>query len=91
MYGIRRGFGNTGQDYDDGVFVPQTTFQSKIQGGLQKFLSGTIFVGATSTDASSRKSGTRWRSALGGSTVGERLPDDAWVVLVDFRPTCNSR
>ena len=37
------------------------------------------------------KSGVRWRSALGGSTVGAPLPDDAWVVPVDFRPTCNSR
>jgi len=51
---IKKGQSPMGQDYDDGVFVPQSTFQSKIQGGLQKFLSGTIFVGATSTDATSR-------------------------------------
>jgi len=50
----RKGQSPMGQDYDDGVFVPQTTFQSKIQGGLQKFLSGTIFIGATSTDATAR-------------------------------------
>jgi putative ABC transport system permease protein len=35
-----------GQDYDDAVFVPQSTFQAKIQGGLQKYLSGVIMVGA---------------------------------------------
>lgn len=35
-----------GQDYDDIAFVPVTTFQAKLQGGLQKFLSGSIFVGA---------------------------------------------
>jgi putative ABC transport system permease protein len=50
----KKGQSPMGQDYDDGVFVPQTTFASKIQGGLQKFLSGTIFVGATSTDATAR-------------------------------------
>ena len=50
----KKGQSPMGQDYDDGVFVPQTTFQSKIQGGLQKFLSGTIFIGATSTDATAR-------------------------------------
>jgi putative ABC transport system permease protein len=35
-----------GQDFDDAVFVPQSTFQAKIQGGLQKYLSGAIIVGA---------------------------------------------
>jgi putative ABC transport system permease protein len=50
----KKGQSPMGQDYDDGVFVPQTTFASKIQGGLQKFLSGTIFIGATSTDATAR-------------------------------------
>ncbi len=35
-----------GQDYDDAVFVPQTSFQAKIQGGLQKYLSGVIMIGA---------------------------------------------
>jgi len=50
----KKGQSAMGQDYDDGAFVPQSTFQSKIQGGLQKFLSGTIFIGATSTDATAR-------------------------------------
>jgi len=50
----KKGQSAMGQDYDDGAFVPQSTFQSKIQGGLQKFLSGTIFIGAISTDATAR-------------------------------------
>ena len=40
-----------GQDYDDAVFVPVTTYQSKIQGGLQKYVNGVVFVGASSGDA----------------------------------------
>jgi putative ABC transport system permease protein len=50
----RKGQSPTGQDYDDNVFVPQTTFQSKIQGGLQKYLSGIIFIGAISADGTAR-------------------------------------
>jgi putative ABC transport system permease protein len=49
-----KGQSPTGQDYDDGAFVPVTTFQSKIQGGLQKYLSGTIFVSALSAADTSR-------------------------------------
>lgn len=47
----KKGQSPMGQDYDDAVFVPQTTFQAKIQGGLQKYISGAIFVGATSSEA----------------------------------------
>jgi putative ABC transport system permease protein len=49
-----KGQSPTGQDYDDGAFVPVTTFQSKIQGGLQKYLSGTIFVSAVSATDTTR-------------------------------------
>jgi putative ABC transport system permease protein len=41
-----KGQAPNGMDYDDAVFVPQSTFQAKIQGGLQKYLSGAIMVGA---------------------------------------------
>ena len=34
----RKGQTPTGQDSDDVVFIPRTTFQAKIQGGLGKFL-----------------------------------------------------
>jgi putative ABC transport system permease protein len=50
----KKGQSPMGQDYDDAVFVPHTTFQAKIQGGLQKYIAGSIFVGATSSDATSR-------------------------------------
>jgi putative ABC transport system permease protein len=49
-----KGQSPTGQDYDDGAFVPVTTFQTKIQGGLQKYLSGTIFVSALSASDTAR-------------------------------------
>jgi putative ABC transport system permease protein len=50
----RKGQSPTGQDYDDAAFVPLKTFQTKIQGGLQNFITGVIFVGATSEGATSR-------------------------------------
>ena len=31
----KKGQSPMGQDYDDATFVPATTFQTKIQGGLQ--------------------------------------------------------
>jgi putative ABC transport system permease protein len=37
-----------GQDNDDVVFIPETTFQSRIQGGLQRYVNGTLVVGAVS-------------------------------------------
>jgi putative ABC transport system permease protein len=48
-----KGQSPTGQDYDDVVFVPQTTFQAKVQGGMAQYLSGTIFLGAASADTTS--------------------------------------
>ena len=36
----QKGQSPTGQDYDDAVFIPVTTFQAKIQGGLQKYVTG---------------------------------------------------
>jgi putative ABC transport system permease protein len=46
----KKGQSAAGQDYDDGAFIPVTTFAQKIQGGLGKFLAGTIYVeAATST------------------------------------------
>jgi putative ABC transport system permease protein len=42
----KKGQSPMGQDYDDTAFIPVTTFQAKIQGGLQKYMNGTIFVAA---------------------------------------------
>jgi putative ABC transport system permease protein len=50
----RKGQSAVGQDYDDVVLIPQSTFSAKIQGGLQKFISGQIMVAAVSADATSR-------------------------------------
>jgi putative ABC transport system permease protein len=47
----KKGQSPTGQDYDDAAFIPVTTFAHRIQGGLGKFLTGQIYVQATSSDA----------------------------------------
>ena len=46
----KKGQSAMGQDSDDAVFVPQTTFQAKIQGGLQQYISGILLVSATRPD-----------------------------------------
>ena len=43
-----------GQDNDDVVFIPDTTFQSFIHGGLQQYIQGTIVVGASSSQTTDR-------------------------------------
>ena len=52
VIGVLAGKGQSpmGQDYDDTVVVPQSTFQAKIRGGLQKFISGAILVSAHSPE-----------------------------------------
>ncbi len=50
----KKGQSPTGQDYDDVVIVPASTFQAKIQGGLKKYLSGSIFIGSTSAESTAR-------------------------------------
>jgi putative ABC transport system permease protein len=50
----RKGQSATGQDYDDAVFIPYTTFQAKIQGGLQKFIAGALMISAVSSEATAR-------------------------------------
>jgi len=44
----RKGQSPMGQDYDDAVFIPVSTFRTKIQGGLKNYIAGSIFVGAVS-------------------------------------------
>jgi len=50
----KKGQSATGQDYDDAAFIPYSTFASKVQGGLSKYLRGTIMVAATSADTTSK-------------------------------------
>jgi putative ABC transport system permease protein len=46
----RKGQSAGGSDYDDVVFVPVSTFLTKIQGSLQKFIPGTIMIAVDSDD-----------------------------------------
>ncbi|MBI2378767.1 MAG: ABC transporter permease [Deltaproteobacteria bacterium] len=50
----KKGQSPMGQDYDDVVIVPQTTFMARIQGGLQKYVAGVFFVSAESAEAAPR-------------------------------------
>ncbi len=50
----KKGQSATGQDYDDAAFIPFTTFARKVQGGLGKYLQGSIMVAATSSATTSR-------------------------------------
>jgi putative ABC transport system permease protein len=50
----KKGQSTSGQDYDDGVFVPYTTFGAKIQGGLKNYINGALFIGAISQDATAQ-------------------------------------
>src|SRR5262249_4754360 len=47
----KKGQSPFGQDYDDTVIVPASTFAAKIQGGLQKYLSGQVLVSAVSSES----------------------------------------
>ena len=47
-----KGQSSFGSDLDDVVFVPLTTYRSRIEGGLGQFLDGTIFASALSPAAS---------------------------------------
>ncbi len=49
----KKGQSSSGQDYDDAAFIPYSTFAQKVQGGLGKYLQGTIYVEATSGAATS--------------------------------------
>ncbi len=50
----KKGQSQWGQDYDDIVIVPVTTYQQKIKGALKNFVEGSLTVSATSADTTSR-------------------------------------
>src|SRR5881628_713352 len=50
----KKGQSPMGQDYDDAVFIPVSTYRSKIQGGLNNFIAGSIFVGASSPESTAK-------------------------------------
>jgi putative ABC transport system permease protein len=71
-----KGQSPSGQDYDDAVFVPATTYQSKIQGGLQKYVNGVVFVGAESTEDLARAQRQITALLRDRHRLGERDDDD---------------
>ncbi len=50
----KKGQSSFGQDQDDAIFLPVTTFQQKVQGGLKKYVPGAVLVSATDADATAR-------------------------------------
>jgi putative ABC transport system permease protein len=50
----KKGQSQFGQDFDDTILVPVSTFRQKIQGGLKNYISGTIMVGATGASTTQR-------------------------------------
>ncbi|MEI7704360.1 MAG: ABC transporter permease [Deltaproteobacteria bacterium] len=50
----KKGQSQWGQDYDDIVIVPVTTYQQKIKGSLKNYVEGSVAVSATSADTTSR-------------------------------------
>jgi putative ABC transport system permease protein len=50
----KKGQSPNGQDYDDTILVPQTTYQAKIQGGLQKYIQGVVMVSADAAAGTAR-------------------------------------
>jgi putative ABC transport system permease protein len=50
----KKGQASTGQDYDDAAFIPYTTYGQRLQGGLAKFVQGTVLLQARSADVTSR-------------------------------------
>jgi putative ABC transport system permease protein len=46
-----KGQSGFGGDQDDVAFIPVTTYTARIQGGLQKYLSGSVYVSAVSPSA----------------------------------------
>ncbi|MDB4966042.1 MAG: Macrolide export ATP-binding/permease protein MacB [Myxococcales bacterium] len=50
----KKGQSAMGQDYDDAVYVPYTTFGAKVQGGLKNYLNGILYIGANSNTDTAR-------------------------------------
>jgi putative ABC transport system permease protein len=50
----KKGQSQWGQDYDDIVIIPASTFGQKIKGGLKSFIDGSVAVSATSAETTSR-------------------------------------
>ena len=51
---VRKGQSGGGQDADDVLWIPSSTFAQKIQGGLAQYLRGSITIGATTPESTAR-------------------------------------
>jgi putative ABC transport system permease protein len=71
-----KGQSATGQDYDDAAFIPYTTFARRIQGGLSKYLSGTVFIQAMSADQTTRALNDITRLLRDRHKLGDGQEDD---------------
>jgi putative ABC transport system permease protein len=55
----KKGQSATGQDYDDCLYIPVSTYGAKIQGGLKKFIAGTLYVSSITDDTSKTEAQVR--------------------------------
>jgi putative ABC transport system permease protein len=71
-----KGQSSTGQDFDDCVFLPLRTFQTKIHGGPTQNINGTLFVAATSTADVPRAQSQIASLLRERHKLGDTTPDD---------------
>jgi putative ABC transport system permease protein len=76
----KKGQSPNGQDYDDGVVIPQTTYRTKVQGGLKNYISGVIFVGAGSPADTARAEGQIANLLRDRHHIGPGADDDFSVM-----------
>jgi putative ABC transport system permease protein len=72
----RKGQSPMGTDYDDAAFIPVSTFQNQIQGGLQKYIAGIIVVSAVSSEDTTRASAEITSLLRDRHHLGPRDDDD---------------
>jgi putative ABC transport system permease protein len=74
-----RGQSASGQDYDDVVFVPLTTFHAKIQGTLAPYIAGNIYADAVSAADMDRASEQIVQLLREGHHISPGVDDDFTV------------
>ena len=75
----KKGQSAMGQDYDDAVYVPVSTFGAKIQGGLHNYLNGIVFVGAQTPDDTSKAEKQITTLLRDRHHVGDGVDDDFFI------------
>ncbi|MCA9458870.1 MAG: FtsX-like permease family protein, partial [Nitrospira sp.] len=64
---------------DDTIYVPVTTFRAKLQGGLQQFVAGALFVGTTSQETTTVAQGEIEELLRARHRIRDGSPDDFTV------------